>query len=597
MLENGSLLQGRYRIERALQEGGMSIVYLGFDTSIDALVAIKEMKNQFVTELERKQAVEEFRKEARILARLHHVGLPRVSHFFEQDEVCYLVMDFIEGETLDRAVRHWGGRLPESVCLPWAWEISQVLEYLHQQKPPIIFRDLKPSNIIVTPDRHLKLIDFGIAKLFDKNAITHTLIKGAGTPGFAPPEQYGAVGRNRTDERSDIYALGATLYSLLAGELPAEATARFMSDEPLKPLKDVSPELQHLVNKCLALGQEERFQSTQEVMAALHPLVFTGPSAPHDGSNTLAPRPAQPEIPRPPLAQAMPTAPLPSIARPPAPHTEPDLKPPEPPSPPPVPEEKAGIPLSAALIARERELSRRGRNRFRLAPLLLAGGLLVLALLVASQLIHLTPPPPSPTPTPSPSPTPAPTASPVAVAGRLHILTAPADAIILVDGGPEPVLAGKTGIVLSLNPGAHVLRITRAGYLDQTVSIDVPSGGNVSHLVTLDRMPALTLRSVPGGAEVTVDGKPVGKTPQPLHLDPGLHQIVLTRAGYRPWKHTQSLKANDQIIVEAAMQKLPAPPPSPAPPPPPLPPPPRIHHRTAPSGPATPQPPKATPWQ
>ncbi|HEY4000783.1 MAG TPA: serine/threonine-protein kinase [Candidatus Xenobia bacterium] len=275
MLAPGSLLQGRYRIDRHLQDGGMSAVYVAFDMSLEAKVAVKEMRSQYLSPSERVEAAKQFRLEAQMVANLNHPGLPRVTNYFEAGETSYLVMDLIDGDSMERMMNRWGKPCPVPLALAWVYEVAQVLDYLHTKTPPVIFRDLKPSNIMVTGTGHIKLIDFGISKVFDKDTGggTRTIIKGAGTPGYAPPEQYGTTAKQRTDPRSDIYALGATLYTILAYQIPPEATDRWMNQVPLVPVREynntIPQEIEAAIEQMMALKQEDRPGSVKDVMEDL----------------------------------------------------------------------------------------------------------------------------------------------------------------------------------------------------------------------------------------------------------------------------------------------------------------------------------------
>lgn len=303
MLAAGALLQGRYKIQEPLNEGGMSIVYLAEDSVLGNRVAVKEMKVHYLSPQERVLAAQQFLAEARILASLEHPGLPRVTNFFEQDARHYLVMDYIAGDTVEALVNQQGGHLSEEMVLRIAIGAARVLEYLHNLQPAIIFRDLKPSNIMLARSSHvvedergrLKLIDFGISKIFDDTKGTHTIIKGAGTPGYAPPEQYGAQGRARTTPRSDLYSLGATMYSLLTGQVPTEATDRWMNGEVLPSPRHfneaVSSDSEVLVLQMMELKPEARPGSAREVIDRLQSILAAqGRSvAPPTGSGALRP--------------------------------------------------------------------------------------------------------------------------------------------------------------------------------------------------------------------------------------------------------------------------------------------------------------------
>jgi serine/threonine protein kinase len=209
------LLNRRYLLQRYLGKGGMGVVYKAADRLFgNRPVAIKEMKHSHLGAREIARVTAAFRQEALILANLQHQNLPSIIDHFGEHGNLYLVMEFIDGDTLADVLQQSGGQglLIEEVLLI-AEQLCAVLDYLHSHQPPVIFRDLKPGNIMITGD-HLYLIDFGIARLFKPAQLRDTLV--SGTPGYAPPEQYGG----RTTERSDIYSLGATLHHLLTGVAP-----------------------------------------------------------------------------------------------------------------------------------------------------------------------------------------------------------------------------------------------------------------------------------------------------------------------------------------------------------------------------------------
>jgi serine/threonine protein kinase len=216
----GVLLGGRYRIVQALGKGGFGAVYKAVDTRFQGqrVVAIKEMSDAQLSQSEKAQALQDFRHEANLLVQLNHPYLPNVSDFFEEAGKAYLVMEFVEGTTLEKKQEQAGGPLDESLVMGWALQLCTVLHYLHTRPQPIIFRDMKPSNVMVTNEGEIKLIDFGIARVFKASATKDTTL--LGSVGYAPLEQYG---RGQSDARSDIYALGATMYDLLTKEVPADA--------------------------------------------------------------------------------------------------------------------------------------------------------------------------------------------------------------------------------------------------------------------------------------------------------------------------------------------------------------------------------------
>ncbi len=261
VLQPGSVLHERYRIERQLGKGGMGAVYLALDERLQLYVAIKENLN-LNPESER-----QFLREARLLASLHHPNLPRVTDYFVLEGRQYLVMDYIEGEDLhSRAARQ--PPTPAEV-IRWADAIGDALAYLHTRQPPIIHRDIKPSNLKLQPDGNVVLVDFGIAKVSDQS-VTTTGARGL-TPGFSPPEQYGGT---RTDARSDQYALAATLYCLLTGRAPADSIERMLNHEPLRPARQynpaVPPHVEAALERALSLEQDQRFPDVRAFVAALH---------------------------------------------------------------------------------------------------------------------------------------------------------------------------------------------------------------------------------------------------------------------------------------------------------------------------------------
>ncbi|MBM3463836.1 MAG: serine/threonine protein kinase [Armatimonadetes bacterium] len=266
----GDLLHGRYRVDRELGSGGMGAVFLATHVELDQPVAIKEIGLDLFEPSARDSVMRQVYSEARLLSQLRHPRLPRVHDFFNTRNHFYLVMEFVEGITLDDHLLSVGPA-SEMQTLGWAAELCDVLAYLHGLDPPVIYRDLKPSNVMLEPDGHLKLIDFGIAKLLDPvtGEGTLTLARGAGTHGFAPPEQYGSG----TDARADVYALGATLYCVLTGEFPPESGARVSGAKRLQPVKakrpDVSEPVARAIETMMALKVSERPQGIGAAASAL----------------------------------------------------------------------------------------------------------------------------------------------------------------------------------------------------------------------------------------------------------------------------------------------------------------------------------------
>jgi serine/threonine protein kinase len=218
------LLQARYRLIAQIGEGGFGAVYKGEDLRLgNRLVAIKEMKPSGLKPLELKEATDAFQREAMLLTGLKHHSLPVIHDQFTEDGQWYLVMDFIQGRTLESYLaKAPKGRLPVREAFNIALQLCNVLDYLHSQQPPIIFRDLKPSNIMLTPEGQVYLIDFGIARHFKPGQSKDTVA--FGTTGYAAPEQYGKA---QTTPRSDVYSLGAVMHHMLTGDDPANTPFKF----------------------------------------------------------------------------------------------------------------------------------------------------------------------------------------------------------------------------------------------------------------------------------------------------------------------------------------------------------------------------------
>jgi serine/threonine protein kinase/Tol biopolymer transport system component len=257
-LKPNDLLNNRYRILSILGQGGMGAVYRAEDENLGRHVAVKE--NLFLTDEYSRQ----FRHEAFILSGIRHPSLPHVSDYFSlPNQGQYIIMDFIEGEDLRHRIER-NRDLPETEVVLIGAAICDALDYLHNRTPSIIHRDIKPGNIKVTPEGEIVLVDFGLAKLMSANQTTATGAR-AMTPGYSPPEQYGTA---RTDVRSDIYALGATLYTALTGVIPEDGFDRVTGRTELTPIKkylpDVTPELADTIEKALQLDPQDRFQNSTD---------------------------------------------------------------------------------------------------------------------------------------------------------------------------------------------------------------------------------------------------------------------------------------------------------------------------------------------
>jgi tRNA A-37 threonylcarbamoyl transferase component Bud32 len=249
----------------------MGAVYRVWDTRLNRPVALKEMIPQSGLDVEMlAQLRGQFQQEAQVLATLVHTNLVRVTDYFSWGGNEYLVMDFVEGESLaDRLQRE--GAQPEERVLAWAGQLLDALAYCHGQG--VIHRDIKPQNIVVTPEGRAVLVDFGLVKLWDpQDPRTQTVMRGAGTPEYAPPEQYD-MGKGHTDPRSDIYSLGATLYHALTGQVPPTATQRMASPAsfvaPSGVNAAVTPATEAVVLKAIQIAMEDRFQSAEEMVQAL----------------------------------------------------------------------------------------------------------------------------------------------------------------------------------------------------------------------------------------------------------------------------------------------------------------------------------------
>src|SRR5579871_369765 len=249
-LAPGVILQNRYRIERLLGGGGMGMVYLAHDQRLsNRPCAIKEMVDHFIDPQQRIEANDYFAREADTLAQLKHSAIPAISDRFDDQNRHYLVMEYVEGRNLEEEFAVRGAPLPEGLVIDVARQLCDVLAYLHGLSPPVIYRDMKPSNVMLTASGRVVLVDFGIARLF-KAQRKGTMI---GTLGFAPPEQYQGV----ADPRSDIYSLGATLHYVLTGRDPEKFPP--FSFPPVREVRpNVSRNLAGAIDRALAYDMSGR---------------------------------------------------------------------------------------------------------------------------------------------------------------------------------------------------------------------------------------------------------------------------------------------------------------------------------------------------
>ena len=287
-LEPGTMLSNRYKIETTLGQGGMGAVYLGRIEALNKPVAIKEMRVQASDDKRQQQAIDQFRKEAHFLANLEHPNLVQVTDFFEENGRYYLVMAYVKGQNLSEVMQSKPGTMPVAQVLEWALQLTSVLGYLHTQEPPILFRDLKPSNIMLDTAGNIRLIDFGIARAFNPDEATATFLQGMGSAGYSPLEQYQGAGG--TDPRSDIYALGATLFHLLTNKVPSSPVELVATGGTAIQAHMVNPNvpatLGKIVGKMMGLRKDERYQSMQQVHALLEQ-VATSLQEPEDATENL----------------------------------------------------------------------------------------------------------------------------------------------------------------------------------------------------------------------------------------------------------------------------------------------------------------------
>lgn len=265
-LNSGTNLVNRYLIQEVIGVGGMGSVYRARDLhfpNVVKLVAVKEMINQAPDPLVRQTIVQNFEREANILATLSHPSIPRIYDYFTLDNRSYLVLEFVNGKDLEVILSQSDVFLPEEQILTWGIELCDVLNFLHNHKPdPIIFRDMKPSNVMINQYNHIMLVDFGIAKSFQTGQ-KGTMI---GTEGYSPPEQY----RGEATTKADIYALGATMHHLLTRRDPRLEAPFSFAERPIRKINpSVSIELETVVNTALQYNPEDRYNSVEDFRESL----------------------------------------------------------------------------------------------------------------------------------------------------------------------------------------------------------------------------------------------------------------------------------------------------------------------------------------
>lgn len=265
MTEIGTVIDGKYEILKEIGHGGMSTVYLAMDKRLNKQWAVKEIRKKGSGKND-EIVVNSLLAEANLMKRLDHPALPRIIDIIDNGITIYVVMDYIEGESLDKILSEYGAQ-PEDRVVEWAKQLCDALSYLHSQKPPIIYRDMKPANVMLKPEGNIKIIDFGIAREYKEQNLSDTTV--LGTKGYAPPEQYSG----QTDPRSDIFALGMTMHHLLTGIDPRNG-------EPYAPVRQWNPELSEgieiIIDRCVEPAAENRYQSCSDLLYDLeHPELIT----------------------------------------------------------------------------------------------------------------------------------------------------------------------------------------------------------------------------------------------------------------------------------------------------------------------------------
>jgi eukaryotic-like serine/threonine-protein kinase len=259
-LKTGEVLRGRYHIRERIGQGGMGNIYLADDLRLEGRrCALKEVEHDRTVPAKLlKEARQQFLHEATVLARLDHPNLPKVSDFFSIGPRDYLVMDYVPGKDLRTMMldaKQNNAFLSEADVLSWANQLVDALTYLHGQTPPLVHRDVKPSNLKITPNDLLKLVDFGLVKALVPDEMTITVIQGRGTALYTPLEQYGGDGLH-TDIRSDIYAFGCTLYHLLTNAPPVDARQRFLQPDSLPPPRKLNPAISPRTERAILWAME-----------------------------------------------------------------------------------------------------------------------------------------------------------------------------------------------------------------------------------------------------------------------------------------------------------------------------------------------------
>lgn len=260
MLENGTIIDGKYKILNKIGQGGMSVVYLAMNEKANKQWAVKEVRKDVSKDFDViKQGLI---TETNLLKRLNHPNLPSIIDVIDADDTFLIVMDYIEGIPLSAQLEEQGAQ-PQDAVIYWALQLCDVLSYLHTREKPIIYRDMKPGNIMLKPNGEVVLIDFGIAREYKVQNVADTTC--LGTQGYAAPEQFG--GQGQTDERTDIYGLGATLYHLITGHNPSEPPYEMY---PIRYWNEnLSSGLEEIIQTCTQRNPKDRFQNCNELRYAL----------------------------------------------------------------------------------------------------------------------------------------------------------------------------------------------------------------------------------------------------------------------------------------------------------------------------------------
>lgn len=258
----GDVIDGKYEILKLIGKGGMSKVYLAMDRRLNKQWAVKEITKR-ARDMNNEVVIQSAIAEANMIKKLDHPALPRIVDIIENGDMIFVIMDYIEGETLGSVLKAEGEQ-PQELVVEWALQLCEVLDYLHTRNPSIIYRDMKPDNIMLKPDGNIKLIDFGIAREYKEHKSSDTI--GLGTRGYAAPEQFG--GQAQTDARTDIYCLGMTMHHLLTGKNPSEPPYETYPIRHWNP--QLSTGLEVIVQKCTNLDPDKRYQSCAELAYALY---------------------------------------------------------------------------------------------------------------------------------------------------------------------------------------------------------------------------------------------------------------------------------------------------------------------------------------